>query len=208
MHPETLAPNTHKLLDLLGKTSVAKQFYLAGGTALALHYGHRRSIDLDWFSNKEFSVPRLRDKLAAGSGELTVVAEDKGTLHGVMNRVRLSFLYYPYKLLWPTIKYNGVNLADPRDIACMKLLAISNRGSKKDFFDLYILLKYYQLAQLFVWFDRKFSGTRYNHLHLLKSLLYFDDAEKEPNPVLLCNLTWREVKRQFKLAVSQYLKQI
>ncbi|MFH1866862.1 MAG: nucleotidyl transferase AbiEii/AbiGii toxin family protein [Patescibacteria group bacterium] len=204
MYDSILSPVTQRVLVLLRKKKMVKDFYLAGGTALALQYGHRKSDDLDWFSDKDFSLDRLEQGLKK-VGRLMVTAKDKGTWHGIVNRVRLTFLHYPYRLLWPPLNYNGINIADARDIACLKLQAISNRGSRKDFFDLYILLQQYSLDQLLKWFDRKYQGVRYNRLHLLKSLVYFNDAASEPNPILLTKLTWTTVKHYLTGQVKSYL---
>ncbi len=205
MHDEVLLPAARKLLPKLGRTIEGQGWYLAGGTALALQYGHRRSVDFDWFRPTSFSLEPLKRRLQ-GLGKLTVVSEATGTFHGRLAGVRLSFLHYPYRLLWPTISYGGVRLADPRDIAGMKLHAVSNRGSKKDFFDLYRLLQHYSLEQLLSWFDRKYRGVRYNRLHLLKSLVYFANAEPEPNPFVLHSLSWTAVKREVRKRVVDYLR--
>ncbi len=204
MQDKVLSPAAKHLLSWLAEEKIVKDFYLAGGTALALQYGHRKSHDFDWFSTQEFSLDRLQNKLKP-AGDLMITAVDKGTWHGVVNKVRLTFLYYPYRLLWPLVDYHGVKIADRRDIACMKLQAVASRGSRKDFFDLYVLLRDYNLTQLLTWFDQKYSGIKYSRLHLLKSLVYFIDAEREPQPLLLERISWSEVKNSLQKQVRQFI---
>ncbi len=205
MYPEVLKPAARQLLVRLVRELTLRPFYLAGGTALALQFGHRRSVDFDWFSQRPFRVAPLTVRLAK-LGRFSVTSEDSGTLHGVLGGVRLSFLHYPYPLLWPAVPYEGAPLADSRDIACMKLQAAAGRGSRKDFIDLYVLLRRYPLAKLMVWFKRKYRGVDYSSAHLLKSLVYFSQADAEPNPVLLEPIRWSEVKRTLRAQVAAYMK--
>jgi hypothetical protein len=205
MHEEILLPTAKRLLPKLGGILKNGDWYMAGGTALALQCGHRQSLDFDWFSAHKFSSNLLKRQLSK-IGKITVVSEDIGTLHIRLAGIRLSFLFYPYKLLRRLVSYQGVNLAAPADIGCMKLQAISSRGSRKDFFDLYVLLRVYSLKQLLDWFDKKYKGVKYNHLHLLKSLVYFVEAEREPNPILLERINWSEVKTELLKQMRSYLK--
>ena len=204
MHPEVLTPTTRRLLPILARVTAGRGFYLAGGTALALQYGHRRSVDFDFFSRRTFDTQTMRQRCAR-VGTFTVVGEDRGTLHGVLQGVHVTFLRYPYRLLWPLISYQALCLADPRDIACMKLQAVVSRGSKKDFFDLHELLQHYTLNNLFTWFGRKYGKTAYERLLLLKSLTYFADADVEPNPRLVHHVSWNMVKRFMRQQVKGYM---
>ena len=95
-------------------------------------------------------------------------------------------------------------LADERDIAAMKLDAVSSRGSKKDFIDIYELLKKYTLAELIDFFEKKYAGIRYNMLHILKSLIYFDDADGEPPPVMLRDADWDNIKQSIRQSVAAF----
>ncbi|MEX0934973.1 MAG: nucleotidyl transferase AbiEii/AbiGii toxin family protein [Candidatus Paceibacterota bacterium] len=194
MHPETIDKQTKSVLDTIGSQEFIQPFYLAGGTALAIHLGHRMSIDLDFFTDQEFSVKRVRDRLAK-LGDLSVEGEDAdGTLNGVLDGVLISFFQYSYPNVYPTISFEGVQLADERDIAAMKIDAISNRGKKKDFVDLYFLLKKYSLKEILDFFEVRFQGIEYNRLHILKSLTYFEDAEDDPDPIMLIDVPWKEMK--------------
>ncbi len=203
MHPETLNKETSAVLDLL-KDSVSG-FCLAGGTALALELGHRISVDLDFFSVNNFSTQKIADKLKT-IGHLEISSQDEDTLNGSLDGVKISFFYYPYPFLFPTKKYNDIALADERDIAGMKILAISDRGSKKDFIDLFVLLKIYSLEDVLKFFNEKYKDYNYNMLHILKSLIYFFDADLDPEPVYINPLNWIEVKKFIKNIVDEYLK--
>ena len=201
MHQETISGTTERVLAKVSD-QLKGGFYLAGGTALAIELGHRRSIDLDWFSAADFSHLILKKTMSdAGSFELN--GEEEGTIHGVLDGVRISFLRYPYPLLFPVIAFEGASLADERDIAAMKIDAVSSRGSKKDFIDLYFLLEKYSLAELLEIFERKYAGIKFNELHILKSLSYFDDAESEPMPVMLMPVSWEEVRKKITAEVDQ-----
>lgn len=196
MHKETLAPQTAALFAKLAASGiVAPQagFYLAGGTALALQIGHRQSEDLDFFTAAHTLLANLISELAS-IGHLEAIQEEAGTIHAVLDGVKVSFLSFPYPLAFPTIACNGIALADQRDIAAMKLSAVSSRGAKKDFFDIYFLMQSYPLSQMILFFETLFAGQEYNTLHILKSLAYFDDAEADPEPIMLIPVTWGEVK--------------
>lgn len=193
MYPETLAPETRRVLEKISTLIFPKDFYLVGGTALALHLGHRESIDLDFFSPQDFSLEKLK-KAVAVLGRYRLTNEEAGTLDGMLDDVKLTFIRYEYPLLFPFVDWQGVELADERDIACMKIDAVSSRGSKKDFVDIYFLLEKYSLAELLSFFERKYSHIEYNKLHLLKSLAYFDDAEEDVMPKMLKDVSWGTVK--------------
>jgi len=208
MYEEVLEKRTKHILDEIAKLDVLKDFYLAGGTALSLQFGHRKSIDLDWFSSKHFSIEKIKNQLEK-IGTLKIIEEEddeRATLSCALDGVKLSFFEYKYKNLFPFIKYNKAKLSDPRDIACMKISAISSRGSKKDFIDLYFLLEKFSLKEILKLFDKKYKGIKYNHLHLLKSLSYFETAEKEPMPVMIKGVSWNETKKEINQKVKEYLK--
>jgi len=137
-----------------------------------------------------------------GLSNLTIVAKSEHTLHLTLKDIKVSFLGYQYPLLFQTKEYQTgagttIEIADGRDIACMKISAISGRGTKRDFVDLHMVAQQYNLPELFTLFKRKFSLTPYNNVHILKSLAYFADAELEPMPHMLVPLEWDTVKRFF-----------
>lgn len=205
MHSEAISARTKCLLEKIKKSNLGEKFYLAGGTALAIQLGHRESIDLDWFSDAEFSSQRLKEALAA-IGRFELASEEEGTIHGLLDGIRISFFLYKYNLLFPLVEFDGIRLADERDIAAMKLDAISSRGSRKDFLDFYFLLEKYSLDDLIVFFEKKFSRLKFNKLHLLKSLTFFEDADVEPEPIMLKSIKWKDAKSRIRERVREFLE--
>lgn len=205
MFTRGLSQQTQKNLVILSKILFVSKYYLAGGTALSLHYGHRFSYDLDFFSlepEKSFIITSsLKDK-----GKLEIFQNDEGTFNGQLNGIKLSFFIYPYKAISPFSKYNNIKVAGISDIACMKINAISSRGTKRDFVDLYSICKRdNQLARLLKLFEKKYAAVKYNMLHIIKSLVYFKDAEEEEMPSMVDEIDWKAVKKFFVQEVK-YLK--
>ena len=194
MDSSTLPENTKEILDKLKGKEFIKKFYLSGGTALALQLGHRESIDLDFFSQDLFDPKSIQielEKLA----DLKDLSQDRGTLNCFMEGTQLQFLHYPYKLLEDLIEWEGVYLSSVLDIACTKLITVSARGSKKDFIDLFFLLQKYDLNFLFEKLKEKYESTDYNLQHILKSLVYFEEARSEPMPKMHRLLVWEDVEK-------------
>ena len=180
----------------LSSRFVLHGFYLAGGTGLALVFGHRRSVDLDLFTEREFNPNHTRSQLSGLTG-VRVRQATRGTLHLEVRDILVSFLHYPYPLLFPLHQFNELAVADPRDIACMTLEAIASRGARRDFVDLYVVAQRYGLSQILRWFEQKYTKAPYNRIHLLKALTYFADAEAEPMPHMLVPLAWDTIARFF-----------
>jgi len=198
-----LSPATAKTLALLIKRQpdFLKSFYLTGGTALALQIGHRESEDLDFFSPKSFEPIKIEQSLSQ-YGKLSQTKLDKGTLNTYLNGVKLQFLEYPYPLIKPTTKWGSISLSSVEDIAATKIQTIGMRGSKKDFVDLYFLLKQFTLPELFALMAKKYARVDYSQTHLLKSLVYFADAETQPLPKMHQPVTWDQVKKTIVSAVK------
>lgn len=144
MHEESLTQNTKCVLESLDRTGTIKDFYLAGGTALALYYGHRFSVDLDWFAENFTYSPDFRKKISE-LGKLGVDYESEKTFNGVLNEVKISFL------------------------------------------------------------REKFIGIEYNETHLLKSIIYFEDAKKSEFPKMIKKVDWEEIKKRIVSVVKQYM---
>lgn len=173
------------------------QFYLGGGTALAIYFGHQHSVDLDWFTEKRITDPLhlaqdIRDKgIPFVTGQV-----ERGTLHGTISGIRVSFLEYRYQLLKPLTSWPQFicQIASLEDLACMKLSAIAQRGSKKDFVDIYsLVLKYIPLKDMFRHYQQKYSVE--DIAHALYGLSYFDDADKERMPKMFWEIEWRTIKK-------------
>lgn len=195
--PEAVTAATQATLDMLRDRALLKGAWLAGGTALALHLGHRLSVDLDFFVSELFDEEAMLQRIQEAPG-FSLVAKAPHTLHAIVQGTKVSFLGYQYPLLFPLALFAGIPVADTRDIACMKISAIASRGTRRDFIDLYFAARQFGLTELLGLFQRKYVQTRYNGIHILKSLLYFDDAEKDPLPHMLVPLEWDDVKHFFR----------
>lgn len=203
-HREVITEAVERTLKDLQRVSAIRDFYLAGGTGLALHLGHRRSIDLDFFSRGPFDSEAILGKVEPLEG-LRVLAKDVETLHLTIRETKVSFLGYRYPLLFPGDALFEVEVADARDIACMKISAIAGRGTRRDFIDLYAVSKHHGLEQLLAWFKEKYAKANYSMVHILKSLTYFEEAEKDPMPDMLVNLTWEMIKNFFTTEAPRLL---
>jgi hypothetical protein len=194
-HPEAITSSTEQTLRHLSTASVLSDFYLAGGTGLALQFGHRLSEDLDFFTKDLFDEDALIQRIQRMPG-FSVVAKAPSTLHANIQGTKVSFLGYAFPMLFPLARFLEVCIADAGDIACMKISAIASRGTRRDFVDLYTSAQRWSLAELLGLFDRKYAQTAYSKIHILKSLTFFEDAEKDPMPHLLTPIDWGE-KRFF-----------
>jgi len=195
IHINILPEQQKCLFNNLLKQDWIRSFYLAGGTALALHIGHRQSIDFDFFTQNEFDSSAIIQKLQ-GIGSFDLFDQSDDTINGSLNNVKISFFRYSYPLLVDLHRFNELFIADMLDVALMKLGAIAGRGSKKDFIDLYFLLQYFSTNELFENYSLKYGMEIGNHYHLLKSLLYFKDAENQPMPIMMKKINWEDIKAE------------
>ncbi|MBA3868765.1 MAG: nucleotidyl transferase AbiEii/AbiGii toxin family protein [Anaerolineae bacterium] len=202
MYRNALLPSTAQVIQKIRGAAFLESFYLSGGTALALYLGHRESEDLDFFTYDTFDPQHVQSEVNK-LGQLESVEIADGTLNAFLDTVKLQFLHYPYPLLQPKNDWEGLSISSIVDIACTKIITISMRGSKKDFVDLYFLLKHYSLEELFDKVDQKYQGVNYNRVHLAKSLVYFEDAEGQPMPRMLQRVQWEEVKTTITQAVKE-----
>ena len=194
------------VLKALGPRMLSEGFYLAGGTALAIHLGHRISVDLDWFTPHPFDDSLiLAQSLRTSNMNLDIHQISPGTLHGSIQNVRVTFLQYQYPLLKPLERWKEMDceLAALEDLACMKLSAIAQRGARKDFCDLYALGKTtFSLQKMLDFYQKKFSIRDIGSV--LYGLVYFDDAENERMPRMLWDVTWRDIKK----TIIQWVKDV
>lgn len=199
VHIESIAKDARRDLATLVPTGILGGFYLAGGTGLALHFGHRESIDLDFFRPDAFDENIYLNRIAE-AGSYALDKKETGTLTGRFNSTLFSLFHYPYELIEPTASWEGIEIASVLDIACMKLDAASTRGTKKDFVDLYVILHQggYTLSDLLTAFERKYARVQYNLMHVKKSLVYFADAESDPMPLMHIPLEWKTVTDFFE----------
>lgn len=203
MFTQILLPKTASVLEKLKHIQALSGFYLSGGTALALQIGHRESEDLDFFSQSPFDPTSLQTALLpCGTLENTELSE--GTLNTYIDGVKLQFLLYPYAMIEQTIPWEGVSLSSVVDIACTKIMTVSTRGNKKDFIDMYFLLHMFTLDELMQNLKKKYQNVSYNDTHILKSLVYFEDANAQPMPRMHKDVSWENVKQYIAQIVAPF----
>lgn len=203
LHTNVLPKNQFQLFNILSTQSFIADFYLAGGTGLALQIGHRQSLDFDFFIPRDFNTPDII-KVLVGLGSYERDNEERNTVNGTLNNVRISFFGYKYKILDEFRMYNNIRIAGLRDISAMKLEAIAGRGSKKDFIDMFFLLKQFTLEEIFTFHKMKYGIGLNNQYHHLKSLVYFADVEADAMPVMIKPLYWSDVKKQILFYVRGF----
>jgi hypothetical protein len=212
-------PTCHQALDYLRQQPFIHDFYLAGGTGLALQIGHRVSTDLDWFSaNRRLLAPE-REAIcttlrgASGqaleeSGQFAVASEQDGLLFTRLLGAEVSFIYQHHTLLEPTVPYRGMQLASPTDIGLMKLAAINSRGTRRDFVDLYSVREIVTLDRLLELAAIKYADRPSFLPVAARALAYFEDAEPQPMPVLLKPVEWADVRAYCEAAARQLARRL
>lgn len=191
---QTVEPNILELLRSLMQKEYLNSFVLVGGTALALQLGNRESIDLDMFSTVDFSSNEILASLL-NDYQIVVNNQLEQTLISTINQVKVDFIKFHYPFIRPFVVIESIRMASVEDIAAMKLDAITGRGSKKDFYDLYFLLEQYSIDDLFSFYTEKYPHQ--TTFHVIRSLTYFDDAELQPNPIVFDKtITWEKVKHK------------
>ena len=206
MFEQVLPKNTKAILALLEKSEVIQKAYLAGGTALALQLCHRISYDLDFFTQEEFDEELLLPEIKKiANFQLEKIAWRR--ILGKFKDVKFSIFFYKYPLLYPVKKFGMINVADIRDIAAMKIAAIASRGTKRDFVDLYFISKEFMpLKKVIQLYGKKYKNLASTEMHIIKSLVYFDDAEPDEMPKMLKKVEWKDIKKYFEDEVRRLVK--
>lgn len=198
-HWEALTPSTHQAFHLIARFPFITEFYLAGGTGLALHLGHRFSLDLDLFSPDETAVnPVHRDNLRMllDDPSLTITYDKNGTFVATWQGVGVSFFRLPlYPLVQAPVLLEGVPLATIPEIGAMKLAAIIDRGTRKDMVDLYYLLQAVPLETVFEVAAIKYARVRSFGVSAIRAMAYFSDAEAAPMPQMRDKTPWSKMKK-------------
>lgn len=199
IHWETISPTMQEILKVFGKSQIAEHFYLAGGTALALQIGHRRSIDLDFFS-PDLDIPSVAETLRTTLNEYSPTLADSawGNLVFLAKQVRIGFYGYGHPLIEPLAQVEGVSLAGLIDIGLMKLDALLARASRKDFHDLYAICQQIPLRNLLDASPKKYTHVRDFEAQAVRHLVYFDRAEQETPVPLIEEVSWKHVKAFFR----------
>jgi len=197
---KVLDERRNTLLKKIVKNMPVNNSYLAGGTAIALQLGHRISYDFDWLAPETFEPEKVSRELKS-IGTFKNVSTSRGTFHGTLNEVRITWLHYPNPLIKPLVEppeLPGLKMAPLEDLALMKIVSISSRGAKRDFLDLYqICRSELNIKELIKQLPQKYPHSEINLYHQVKSLVYFEDAEYEPTPDCITNLSWPETKEFF-----------
>jgi predicted nucleotidyltransferase component of viral defense system len=184
-----------------------KPFSLVGGTALALRYGHRSSVDLDLFFHEEFNQLHLIKDLEA-TFEDKFVYKQQHTQFGIfcfIEDIKVDIVHFPHLPVAPIEEDDKIRMYSSADISAMKIQAILGRGKKKDFWDLYELLKHYSLQQLIDWHKQKYP-SQMMAISIPHAITYFVDAEESETPVSFKGQTWEQIKKGISKAVSDYLR--
>ena len=202
LHYKTIAPKTLELLKNIQRIAIFKNLRLVGGTSLALQIGHRISIDIDLFGSIDsdsFEISAQLKKL----GRLKTIHKT-GNIHIFsLNGIKTDIVNYPYPWIDHVKITDGLNLASTKDIAAMKLAAITGRGSKKDFIDLYYLLKIYTLKEMLHFYTQKYDDG--SVFMVLKSLAYFKDADEEITPKMFDCIIWEDIKQSILNDLNKYV---
>ncbi len=193
LHYETIHPTTLELLKKLTAQEELRDMRLVGGTSLALQYGHRQSVDLDFFGKPQASQDEII-QMAERLGDLMILNHTKSILRMVINGVKVDVVDYScYEWIDEPVTEEGLVLASPMNIAALKINAIEGRGTKKDFVDIDELLKHYDLSDILGFYSKKYPN--YSIFRALLSLTYFEDAETQAMPVMFSSVTWDEIKK-------------
>ncbi len=197
---QTVEPATFSLLKELIQLPSLQDFYLVGGTALALQIGHRKSIDLDLFTDSEYDQDLI---LSEFEWDYEEFGRSKIFLGVRIQGIKVDIVKYLFPCINPLVVEEGIPMANREEIAGMKLWAIARRGTKKDFIDIYFLMKEFSLQEMIDFFQRKFPNI--GPLLILRSMTYFEDADLDPDPDMLVEISWEEIKESIRVQVSSFL---
>ena len=200
LQTQTVTAELLELLKELMKIDLFQHLRLVGGTSLALQLGHRNSVDIDLFGNVDFSDEYTLTQTLSPLGDVQFLHGSKSIKIYLINGIKVDFVHYPYGWLEDPIVVENIRLASDKDIAAMKIAAITQRGSRKDFIDLFFLLKTYSISEIIHFYETKITDG--NTWLALRSLTFFDDAEKQPMPKMFADVNWKTVKKTIQNAVA------
>jgi len=203
LHYKTIDSKTLELLKRLQKIPALSEMRLAGGTSLALQIGHRKSIDIDLFGNiqgDEYTITKSLDNL----GKVTTLKKSENITIFLIDHIKVDLVNYHYPWIEKPVEEDDLVLAGQNDIAAMKLAAITGRGTKKDFVDLFFLLQKFSLKEMITFYNQKYKDG--SEFLVIKSLSYFDDADEDEDPVMLNPFDWIVAKNNIKNHLKTYLK--
>lgn len=197
----TVEPRTLEILRAIMSVAIFSQTRLVGGTSLALQLGHRKSIDLDFFGCIKSENEEIKDVLR-DIGRLSVIKESRYIKIYMVDDIKIDFVDYVYKWIDAPLCDGDIRLASMKDIAAMKINAVEGRGTKKDFVDIYFLLRHFTLEQILSFYKAKYPEN--SEFRALMSLTYFDDAEPQIAPEMLIPVEWEKMKETIRQAVREF----
>lgn len=199
---QTVLPNTLELLRTLMQMPELDNTRLVGGTSLALQYGHRRSVDLDFFGEISVDLDELTEALKDRVEHVVVGGHSRSIKAYFLNGVKVDVVNYDYAWIDSPVIEEGLRLASPKDIAAMKVNAVIGRGTKKDFIDIFFLLQHYSFSDLLKLYLQKYpDGSEYR---ALLSMAYFGDADQQPMPYMFDSVDWETIKQSIRREVEAY----
>lgn len=204
LHYQTIDSTTLELLKALSAIDIFRDLRLVGGTSLALQFGHRKSIDIDLFGKLTADPFEVNNALSEFR-DVKKLNDSKNIHIYLINGIKVDIVNYTYPWIGKLITTNNLRLADQQDIAAMKLAAITGRGTKKDMYDLYFLLQQFSLSQMLNLYETKYKDG--SLFLVLKSLVYFDDADEDIMPDLINPIPWDRIKNRILQAYLEYMKE-
>ena len=204
---ETVEPHAFSVLKQLMEMPELKGFSLVGGTALSLCYGHRKSVDLDLFSNKSFENVDIINALEKKFGKSFVnrTTNPRFGIFGFVDEVKIDLIIHPHPLIRSNLNIDEIRMFSIEDIIAMKVQAILGRGKKKDFWDVAELLIHFTIAD-FIRFHKEKYASQNLLITVPQAITYFADAEESEDPISLKNQTWESVKGFINSKVREYLR--
>lgn len=207
LQTKTVEPRTLSLLKELCSLPILTHFALVGGTALSLKYGHRLSVDLDFFSCENFDNENVTKELQKQFGSRLVIRTSPPWI-GIfcfVDGVKIDLVKHPHPLLGPVESIDDIRFFSDRDIMAMKIQAILGRGKKKDFWDIAELLRHYSVSDFIQNHQEKYS-TQNLLISVPQAMVYFQDAEEDEDPISLRDQSWSSVKKAISGWINAHLR--
>ncbi|WP_114936459.1 nucleotidyl transferase AbiEii/AbiGii toxin family protein [Mucilaginibacter endophyticus] len=207
LRKETVEPATLELLKKIVSFPGFEQFRLVGGTALSLLYGHRLSIDLDFFTDQPLDKEFIKETLNDNFDQVTSENDRfKSIYQCLIENIKVDFVSVKDPFTYSAQIIEGIPIADIRDLAALKLNAVKGRGVKKDFWDIAKLLEFYSFEKLFQFYHDRYTYD--DTFAVIRSVVYFADAENTIAPESLDGMTWDKVKQTITNAFDDYYRNI
>ena len=205
LHAIAVAEPTLALLRKIQQIPLFGDFRLVGGTALALQLGHRVSVDLDFFGKFETKFEEIENELLEIGCTIDPYNKSKNIKQLAVDGIKVDFVNYRYEWIDIVIEEDEIKMAGLKDIAAMKLSAITGRGTKKDFVDVYFLLQHFTLQEMLNLYAKKYMNA--SLFPVMLSLSYFTDAEAMPMPEMLIPVEWDNIKTTIRKAIEDFDKE-